>query len=78
MYSKKYAQLIDLNVSTELARVVSTKQLQQIDFVCLFFFFSKCKNSRFVEYYMNIFVICKDNLFKFSVIVHNSLVFLSL
>ena len=36
-YSKKSAQFIDLNASTELAGVVSVKQLQQIDFVCLFF-----------------------------------------
>ena len=36
MYSKKSAQFIDLNASTELAGVVSVKQLQQIDFVCFF------------------------------------------
>ena len=37
MYSKKSAQFIDLNASTELAGVVFVKQSQQIDFVCLFF-----------------------------------------
>ena len=37
MYSKKSAQFIDLNASTELAGVVSVKQSQQIDFVFLFF-----------------------------------------
>ena len=37
MYSKKSAQFIDLNASIELAGVVSVKQLQKIDFVCLFF-----------------------------------------
>ena len=36
MYSKKSAQFIDLNASTELAGVVSVKQSQQIDFVRLF------------------------------------------
>ena len=37
MYNKKSAQFIDLNASTKLAGVVSVKQSQQIDFVCLFF-----------------------------------------
>ena len=37
MYSKKPAQFIDLNASTESKGVVSVKQSQQIDFVCLFF-----------------------------------------
>ena len=37
IYNKKSAQFIDLNASTKLAGVVSVKQLQQIDFVCLFF-----------------------------------------
>ena len=37
MYSKKSAQFVDLNASTELAGVVSVKQSQQIDFVCLLF-----------------------------------------
>ena len=37
MYSKKSAQFIDLNASTELAGVVFVKQLQQIDFFYLFF-----------------------------------------
>ena len=37
MYSKKSAQFIDRNASTELAGVVSVKQSQQIDLVCLFF-----------------------------------------
>ena len=37
MYNKKSAQFIDLNASTKLVGVVSVKQLQQIDFVCLFF-----------------------------------------
>ena len=37
MNNKKSARFIDLNASTELAGVVSVKQLQQIDLVCLFF-----------------------------------------
>ena len=37
MYSKKSAQFIDLNASTELAGDVSVKQTQQIDLICLFF-----------------------------------------
>ena len=44
MYSKKSAKFIDLNASTELVGVVSVKQLQQIDFVCLFFSSPNAKN----------------------------------
>ena len=44
MYSKMSAQFIDLNASTELAGVASIKQLQQIDFVCLFFSSPNAKN----------------------------------
>ena len=36
MYSKKSAQIVDLNASIKLAGVVSVKQSQQINFVCLF------------------------------------------
>ena len=47
MYNKKSARFIDLNASTELAGVVSVKQSQQIDFVCLFFFLLQMQQLTF-------------------------------